>query len=858
MVDVSIIVPVHHEENNIVKLLEDIQKYVKTSYEVLIIFDLQDDPTVDIAKEYVRKNINQRIFLTKNESGTKKGVVNAIKTGIKKAKGEKSVVVVGDGSDDLRAIDKMSKKISEGYNVVCASRYMRGGKKLGGPFIKTFLSKLAGLSLHYLSKLPTKDPTNTFKTYRTKDLKEMEIESKGGFEYSLELIVKAHLKKLRITEIPTTWKDRTKGESKFKLIKWMPSYLRWYFKAFQVSGGFFLNLYYILLLVVLLFLEFGQIGQNISRKITISSSLDFSWQLDFIERFLHGYIAGKDFIFTYGPLYQLIYSIPSFIFKIPSYLSYPYLSLITVTFVFVLLLALVKLIVQDRREEVLLFSFLLLILGLVSYPSFDIFKILSPLLFSLIFYKTILKKPSLKSYLLIPMLPTLFGAFSYDLFAYSFFISIVLMLVDNITGKNKKIVYKTIFVFFLILFYQFLFSLLLSGNLTYITYSYETSRVFVQTLNAKWSFGQSSTLLIFPIILLFLIYYCFKSKKIDRTKLPIFYVLIFTSFVQMQSIFVRSDLGHIIRSLYPAIIVVFIILYFIARNNFKLLILGIFLYTLIPFKSNLNISVIGLKTAALTLKENKPFSEIYNFSESYKLNNEEINYISDLISKNKEQVLIYPFDNYLLNINNTTYNTLALQLYQYSNSLVEKQTVTNLEENPPKFIILAVDGEGAIDLDQTPNLMRNPIFFSWILSNYSVDSNKKKFLILKLDKHKKIKELNLRKCSFFSLSFTKDKNIITLKDKISGLLKKSIFYISYNDLVIRLPEFKENTQYLIFKDYKNPDSLAELLSSRIDFNDFYEKKINPKQLNLIKYGAFSVSKSFVTLAEEDIKIKCFN
>jgi hypothetical protein len=69
--------------------------------------------------------------------------------------------------------------------------------------------------------------------YRMNVLREIPIESKGGFELSLEITVKAWMRGFRVTEIPSIWRDRTAGESRFKLVEWLPSYLKWYFMAFE-------------------------------------------------------------------------------------------------------------------------------------------------------------------------------------------------------------------------------------------------------------------------------------------------------------------------------------------------------------------------------------------------------------------------------------------------------------------------------------------------------------------------------------------------------------------------------------------------------------------------------------------------
>jgi len=135
---------------------------------------------------------------------------------------------MADLSDDVAAIDKMYKLLQNKFDIICASRYMPGGNKIGGPFIKTLLSKFAGISLHFFAGMPTHDATNAFKLYRRKVLNSITIESTGGFEYSLEILAKAKRLGYKITEIPTTWKDRENGKSRFKLFQWLPSYLRWY------------------------------------------------------------------------------------------------------------------------------------------------------------------------------------------------------------------------------------------------------------------------------------------------------------------------------------------------------------------------------------------------------------------------------------------------------------------------------------------------------------------------------------------------------------------------------------------------------------------------------------------------------
>ncbi len=149
---------------------------------------------------------------------------------------------MADGSDEPTVVDSMVTHAREGADVVAASRdaerdvslrYMRGGGQVGGPLLKRLMSRIAGLTLHWFAGVPTHDPTNNFKLYRRRFLDSVRIESAAGFELALELTVKATLAGRRVAEVPTIWRDRTAGQSNFKLRKWLPHYLHWYAVAFR-------------------------------------------------------------------------------------------------------------------------------------------------------------------------------------------------------------------------------------------------------------------------------------------------------------------------------------------------------------------------------------------------------------------------------------------------------------------------------------------------------------------------------------------------------------------------------------------------------------------------------------------------
>jgi hypothetical protein len=194
----------------------------------MVIYDFDEDTTVPSLVTYADKEA--RVRPLRNTYG--RGPANAIRFGIDHAIAPVAVVTMADGSDDPRQIDDLARLVDRGVVVAAASRYMPGGQQVGGPMVKRVLSRAAGRSLSLLTRIGTRDATNSFKAYSTGFVRNVGIDSRSGFEIGLELTAKARRLGLPVAEIPTIWLDRALGESNFDLARWLPEYLQWYRFAF--------------------------------------------------------------------------------------------------------------------------------------------------------------------------------------------------------------------------------------------------------------------------------------------------------------------------------------------------------------------------------------------------------------------------------------------------------------------------------------------------------------------------------------------------------------------------------------------------------------------------------------------------
>lgn len=226
--NVSVVIPAYNEGADVVSVLNRVGSAVTLPCEIVVVVDTPDDSTIPFVEQVAATDGRIRVIV--NTYG--RGPANAIRYGIDQAMAPVVVVTMADGCDDPHQIDVLTRLVDRGVVVAVASRYARSGQQVGGPFLKGFISRMAGLTLFYFARVGTRDATNSFKAYSKAFIEKVGIESDQGFEIGIELVSKARRYRQPVAEIPTIWLDRAFGTSNFKLVAWLPRYIRWYFYAF--------------------------------------------------------------------------------------------------------------------------------------------------------------------------------------------------------------------------------------------------------------------------------------------------------------------------------------------------------------------------------------------------------------------------------------------------------------------------------------------------------------------------------------------------------------------------------------------------------------------------------------------------
>lgn len=230
----DIAVPVYNEGPNITALLDALARDVKVPFRVLICYDRDDDNTLDAVRAYRAEKgpaAPDTVFV-KNRA---RGAHGAVVTGFQYSTASAVLVMPADDNGNSAIVDAMFAKFLDGADVVAASRFMRGGKMQGCPWLKAVLVRSTAYSMYYLARLPVHDPTNGLRLFSRRVLDSCVIESSRGFTYAIELTVKCQRLGWKIDEVPSQWIERQKGTSRFQVVRWIPAYIRWFGYGFATT-----------------------------------------------------------------------------------------------------------------------------------------------------------------------------------------------------------------------------------------------------------------------------------------------------------------------------------------------------------------------------------------------------------------------------------------------------------------------------------------------------------------------------------------------------------------------------------------------------------------------------------------------
>ncbi len=190
---VSVIIPTRNEARAIGRVLEKIPKEIVN--EILVIDGYSTDDTALEAKAKLRRG-KDKFILQK-----KKGFGNAIIQAFKESSGDVIVILNGDGSQNPKDIPSLLAKINQGYDYVIASRYAKGGRSDDDTIVRFIGNRALTWLTNLIHRTNVTDSLYFFTAITRKGLKKLHLKS-AGFEFCIEILIKAHKAGLKFAEVP--------------------------------------------------------------------------------------------------------------------------------------------------------------------------------------------------------------------------------------------------------------------------------------------------------------------------------------------------------------------------------------------------------------------------------------------------------------------------------------------------------------------------------------------------------------------------------------------------------------------------------------------------------------------------------
>jgi glycosyltransferase involved in cell wall biosynthesis len=215
--DLSIIIPLYNEEQQIIALLDRLfmvqMPECISAYEVLVVDDGSSDASARLVSDYLQKHPEKNLRLLKLENNRGKGA--AIKHGMSAASGLRILIQDADLElipEDIPALLNAMEALDADF--VNGSRYLPGVIRPISGYRRYLINKLFSFLTSVFIDVRITDMACGYKLFRSRLLSEFELrEERFGVE--AELIIKALRRgKTRVTEVPVHYFPRNYGEGK--------------------------------------------------------------------------------------------------------------------------------------------------------------------------------------------------------------------------------------------------------------------------------------------------------------------------------------------------------------------------------------------------------------------------------------------------------------------------------------------------------------------------------------------------------------------------------------------------------------------------------------------------------------------
>ncbi|HYL50645.1 MAG TPA: polyprenol monophosphomannose synthase [Acidimicrobiia bacterium] len=212
-----IVTPTYQEAENIGEFLRRVRDTAPDA-DILVVDDNSPDGTADLADQVGAELGRIDVLRRPKKIGLGDAYRAGFSVGIERGY-DVLVQMDADLSHDPVALPALFREISNGADAVIGSRYVPGGSIPHWPWLRRALSKWGNRYTSFVLGIPIRDATSGYRAYRADMLKAVDYGSTRakGYGFQMELAYRVRQQGGRIVEVPITFTDRVRGQSKLTL-----------------------------------------------------------------------------------------------------------------------------------------------------------------------------------------------------------------------------------------------------------------------------------------------------------------------------------------------------------------------------------------------------------------------------------------------------------------------------------------------------------------------------------------------------------------------------------------------------------------------------------------------------------------
>ena len=223
---VTVVIPTYQERENIAQTVDEILR-LPIDCQVIVVDDASTDGTKEVLYEIeAKQGARVQIIHRASPRSFAGSYIQGFTAALANPNCHAVIECDADGSHPVNSIPDLVQALHQA-DIVIGSRYIPGGNIAGFSRDRLLLSSAANLYLRWATKIRARDITAGFVAYRRDILEKIPFAQIASNGYAFQIEMKQLIQKAegRMHEIPITFIDRSKGQSKMSFHTMIEAFL---------------------------------------------------------------------------------------------------------------------------------------------------------------------------------------------------------------------------------------------------------------------------------------------------------------------------------------------------------------------------------------------------------------------------------------------------------------------------------------------------------------------------------------------------------------------------------------------------------------------------------------------------------